>query len=340
MLNRGASMFRTPMVSVVVITRWGGNRIEKCLKSLRDQRYPSDRYEVIVVSDVVSSGQLDALCRKYDAKLIQLNGMPGAKRNLGVRESKGEIMSFCDDDVTVDRDWIKALVNGFIDQLVAVVGGPNLTPPDAGLRQRSSGYIFSSFVGTATMAARYISNGLSVRSADETDLISCNMAARKSIVDEVGGFPEDIWPNEENIFLHLVKKAGYKLLYVPNAVVWHDRRPVFARHLKQNFSYGRGRGEMTKRHPDSVKLVHFMPSLFVIFLILGLAASLLMDFLVKPLYTLILLTYSFVIVEESIRIVVKTHDYEAFPLLPVTFFLHHCSYGLGFMAGLIKGSSI
>jgi len=61
---------------------------------------------------------------------------------------------------------------------------------------------------------------------------------------------------------------------------------------------------------------------------------------VKPLYTLILLTYSFVIVEESIRIVVKTHDYKAFPLLPMAFFLHHCSYGLGFMLGLMKGGSI
>jgi cellulose synthase/poly-beta-1,6-N-acetylglucosamine synthase-like glycosyltransferase len=324
-----------PTVSVVVVTRKGGGWLEECIKSILNQNYPHDRYQVIVVGDFDASIALSELAQKYGVRVIGLNGKPGAKRNIALREVDSDIVAFCDDDVIVDREWLKTLTPYFTDPRVAVIGGPNLTPLHSNLRERCSGYIFSSFLGSAAMTARYLPDGTTVREADETDLISCNMAVRKSILDELGGFPEDIWPNEENILLHLIKKAGYKLLYVPNAIVWHRRRPIFLEHVKQNFRYGRGRGRMTRRHPDSVKPIHFLPSIFILLAVIGLIASIIGNTFIKLIYMASLSAYFLIICVESLRISIRGRDYLAFPLLPAAFFLHHCSYGLGFIVGLL-----
>jgi len=324
-----------PTVSIIVVTRKGGEQLEECIKSILNQNYPYDRCRVIVVGDSDASIALSSLAQKYGVRVIGLSGKPGAKRNIALKEVDSDIVVFCDDDVIVHREWLRTLIPYFTDSRVAVVGGPNLTPLHSNLRERCSGYIFSSFLGSAAMTARYLPDGTTVREADETDLISCNMAIRKSIFDRVGGFPEDIWPNEENILLHLIKKAGYRLLYVPNAIVWHRRRPVFLEHVKQNFRYGRGRGEMTRRHPDSVKPIHFLPSIFILLVIISLISSIIGNTLIKLIYVVALSAYFLIICVESLRISIGRRDYLAFFLLPAAFFLHHCSYGLGFIVGLI-----
>lgn len=321
-------------VSVIITTRSGGANLEKCLNSIMSQDYPRNEFEVIVIGDSLET--LTEMVHKYRVKVLGVKLRPGAKRNLAAKIANGDILAFCDDDAVVHKNWLKNLLPFFISPKVAVVGGPNLTLHHATLRERCSGYIFSSFLGSAAMSARYVPRSITVREASETDLTSCNLAVKKSVLEEVGGFPEDIWPNEESILCHLVKKSGYKLMYVPNAIVWHNRRPVFIQHMRQNFRYGQGRGKMTKRHPDSVKLVHFMPLLFVLYVVAGGILSTILGQLVSSFYILTLLAYFAIALSESIRIAFKTHDYKAVLLLPLAFLLHHCSYGIGFLLGLIK----
>jgi len=319
-----------PLVSIVIPVSADEKTVEKCLASMYSQDYPPDGFEVILVC----SSSNNSISLPFKVNKINADVSPGAKRNMAAKKARGSIIALCDDDVIVHSQWLKNLVLHFKDPMVAVVGGPNVNPLDATLKERCSGYIFSSFLGSAQMSARYHPNCSEIREADETDLIACNMAVRKSIMEKFA-FPENIWPNEENIFCHNVKRNGYKLLYDSNAVVWHRRRPIFLPHLKQVFRYGRGRGQMMRLCPESKRGVFILPSIFVLSLFAGFLLSLI-NSLFLVVYLGGLLTYAMIVLMTSARIAVQRKDFKAFLLLPVAFFLHHCAYGLGLLHGLLS----
>lgn len=317
-----------PLVSIIIPVSASEKTIEKCLASIYSQDYPTNGFEVILVRSKSSSNmRLSA----FHVNEINANVSPGAKRNIAAKKARGDIIALCDDDVVVHPKWLRNLVSHFEDPLVAVVGGPNENPSDANLKERCSGYIFSSFLGSAQMCARYQPNGSSIREADETDLIACNMAVRKSVMEKFA-FPENIWPNEENIFCHNVKKSGYKLIYDSSAVVWHQRRPIFLPHLRQVFRYGWGRGQMMLLCPESKKGVFIIPSIFVLSLIGGMLLSLVNSFFLI-IYLSALLAYAVTVLVTSAKIAVQKNDFKGFFLLPAAFFLHHCAYGLGLLYG-------
>ena len=328
---RGNKIF--PTVSIIVLTRDGGELIEKCLNSLLSQIYPNDRFEVILVGS--DREDTMGLAKRFSIKVMGADLKPGAKRNFAVKEAKGEILAFCDDDVVAQPNWLSNLISPLVDPKVAVSGGPNLTPDNAGLEERCSGYIFSSPIGSAAMATRYLPDGYSTKDAKETDLISCNMAVKKPVLEAVGGFPEDLWPGEENVFLHQVKKRGYRLVYVPNAIVQHRRRPVFLEHALQVFRYGSGRGRMIRENPDTARALFLLPSVFVLFLLVAGFLSVYMNGLALTAFLIAGTSYVAVVVSESLRIAVRRKDLCAFLLLPLAFFLHHCAYGLGFLKGFV-----
>jgi succinoglycan biosynthesis protein ExoA len=319
-----------PMVSIIIPVSASPKTVEKCLASIYSQDYPRTDYEVILVGP---TNHKNISLHGFPVREINADVTPGAKRNIAVKKARGAIIALCDDDVTVHPQWLKNLVVHFKDPAVAVVGGPNENPLDATLKERCSGYIFSSFLGSASMSARYQSSRSAIREADETDLISCNMAVKKSVMEKCA-FPENIWPNEENIFCYHVKKNGYKLLYDSNAIVWHQRRPIFLPHLRQVFRYGRGRGQMMRLYPESKKDVFLLPSFFMLSLLGGFLLSLINSFFLIV-YIGALLTYAVTVLLISAKIAIKKNDYKAFLLLPLAFFLHHCTYGLGLLCGIL-----
>lgn len=318
-----------PLVSIVIPVSANEKTVEKCLASIYKQDYPANGFEVILVGSQSSKVTLP----DYKVNRISADVSPGAKRNMAAKKARGSIIALCDDDVTVHAQWLRNLVSHFKDPLVAVVGGPNENPLNANLRERCSGYIFSSSLGSANMSARYKAQRSIIREADETDLISCNMAVRKSVMEKFA-FPENIWPNEENIFCYNVKKNGYKLLYDSDAIVWHQRRPVFLPHLRQVFRYGRGRGQMMRLCPEYKKGVFILPSVFVLSLAAGAPLSLMNTFFMFV-YLGALLAYAAIILMTSAKIAAQRKDYKAFFLLPAAFFLHHCAYGLGVLYGFL-----
>jgi len=293
-----------PLISVIIPHGPGGN-IDYTLESLREVDYPKDRIEVLAA---------EGRC-------------PSAQRNLAAKKAKGQYLFFYDDDVRVEKGEIKRIL-GHYKEGVACVGGPNLTPQeDVGLQQ-AFGYAMSSFFGAAKMSVRYKAAG-EVREAGETDLILCNLSADRKIFLEMGGFPNEFYPNEENVFFNRVREKGHKLLYDPEAIVYHKRRANLWKTMKQIFSYGRGRFQQTSVQPKSFRPMFMAPSILVLYL-----ASLLVY---RPLvYLNVLLLYLFLDFCFSMWVSVRNRDYFHFFTLLWMFPLIHISYGCGFLYGLFR----
>ncbi len=102
-----------PKVSIIVLNYNGKRYLDECLNSLKAVHYPSDKVEVLVVDNGSTDGSQSYIREHHDwvkAVTLQNNlGFCGAN-NLGAKVATGELLVFLNNDVIVDPDWLRALV--------------------------------------------------------------------------------------------------------------------------------------------------------------------------------------------------------------------------------------
>jgi len=179
-----AFIVTNPKVSIIIPCRKFDHYVEECIKHCKQLDY--ENYEIILLPD-------DTLGKMEGVKVIPTgSATPGAKRNIRVANSVGEICIFIDSDARPEKSWLKNAIPYFNNPEVAAVGGPGLTSPENFLMQKASGYILSSFI-VGGLSTRYKNSG-EVKESD--DIHSCNFIARKSIVEEIG-WNEKYWSGED-----------------------------------------------------------------------------------------------------------------------------------------------
>jgi cellulose synthase/poly-beta-1,6-N-acetylglucosamine synthase-like glycosyltransferase len=279
-------------------------------------------YEIILLPDVESD--------KVDGVKVIPTGpvSPGAKRNIGVANSFGEICAFIDSDAYPKNDWLKNAVRYFGVSEVAAVGGPGLTPDEDSLMQKAGGFVLSSFM-VGHLSKRYRSK----QSSDSDDIHSCNFIARKSVLKEISGWNEEYWPGEDTLICRGIKKIGKRMVEAPDVVVYHHRRPLFLKHLEQVSSYGLHRGFFAKRFKEnSLRPLYFAPSLLVVALLSGSLLSL-VNGLVFIAFLLFLTVFLFLCMVASI---VEVRSLMLVPVVGLGIVLTHLAYGVSFIIGFVK----
>ncbi|MGY0070346.1 glycosyltransferase family 2 protein [Streptomyces sp. QTS137] len=118
-----------PLVSVVVPLYNDRRTVDLCLRSVLEQTYR--KLEVIVVDDASADGSAE-LAGRHPVTLVRAerNGGPGATRNLGVRNARGEIIFFLDADLTLHPEAVAQAVELFEEnpEYGAVFGIPDKEP--------------------------------------------------------------------------------------------------------------------------------------------------------------------------------------------------------------------
>lgn len=117
-----------PFVSIVICTRNRKEALKKyALPSLSDLNYP--HFEVVIVDDGSSDGTeqfLRSYCLSHKHIRVIRNPQSGGlcnARNVGISNSRGEVIAFIDDDCAVTPDWMTELVSAYTLPDIAVVGG-------------------------------------------------------------------------------------------------------------------------------------------------------------------------------------------------------------------------
>jgi glycosyltransferase involved in cell wall biosynthesis len=196
---------------------------------------------------------------------------PAEKRNFSIRDAHGEFLVFIDDDAYPKKNFLEILDQDFAGVDVVAVGGPAITPAESKFWQKVSGATFLSQL-SGGFPERYRPIGKKRMVADWP---SVNLSIRKNDFMEIGGFGCEFWPGEDTKLCHdLLEKKNVHILYEPELIVYHHRREGLIKHIKQVSSYGLHRGYFAKRYPKtSFNWRYFMPSLLVIFVIIGAVAS-------------------------------------------------------------------
>ena len=202
-------------VSIVVVSKDRHDELEKAVDSLKRLDYPRDFLEIILVEEGDEPQPLEDVNYVF---LPRRDLGLGYARNTGVRNARGEIIAFTDDDCIVDPAWLKEMLVGFKDPAVAGVAGSTFAQEGSliGICEDILG-----FPGGGHK--RYHSCGGEII---ETQLLStCNCAYRREVFDRIL-FKEDSYgrTGAEDYHLGINVARQNKCLYVPSAVVKHKPR--------------------------------------------------------------------------------------------------------------------
>lgn len=321
-------------VSIIIPTHNSERTIGECLDSV--MRVEQQNYEIIILDDS-SLDRTEKIIRQYkyeNVKLIKCNKPAGAKRNYGATISKGDILVFIDDDVIVTRAWLPNLIND-LDGSIAEVGGPNLTPPDDSFFAKCAGYVLASPLGSGGI--RYGNAWREKAFVNHNP--SCNIAVKKSAYQEIGGFREDFWPSEDVEFDNRLIKADYKILYNPDAIVYHRRKDTVRKFFWQIFNYGKNRVLLRKIDKSMVRKIHYMPSLVVITFVLLLG----LGFVHKIFWYLLAglgIVYLTICGAYAIKVSIKEQGYRYLFMIPVYTVVNHIAWGVGFLYGIYKHRAV
>lgn len=189
--------------------------------------------EVLVVD--ASKGALDDIRVSNEwARWIDYVQPPGVhitiahQRNLGVRQAEGDIIVFTDSGCLPEDGWLEGLLAPITEEGEFVSCGP----------ARAIGKsVYSGVHKLANADKDYVSMAATI-----------NLAFRREAFEEVGGFDESFGSAEDIDFTWRLTDCGYRLRWVPDAVVKHDfgtRR----RQLRRAFFYGKGECRLLRKHP-------------------------------------------------------------------------------------------
>jgi GT2 family glycosyltransferase len=266
-----------PFISVVVATRDRPASLSICIDSLLRQNYP--RFEVLVVDNApASSATAELVASRYapTGRVRYLcDDRPGLghAHNYGVANVTAPVVAFTDDDVIVDPHWLAALASDFnASSKVGCVTGLILpaeldtraqfwTERHGGfgkgferrvydlLDNRPSGRLFPYAAGQFGSGANMAFSRVALQRAGAFDsALGAGTLARGG--DDLAAFVS-------------VVRAGYTLVYEPEAIVWHCHRRGEEGMRRQAFSYGVGLGAyLTKVALDEPTiLLHFARAL-------------------------------------------------------------------------------
>jgi GT2 family glycosyltransferase len=255
---------------------------------------------------------------------------PADKRDLGAKMAKGEILAFLDDDSYPTADWLRK-ASVLFKSGVAGVCGPNLTPAHNTWRQKVSGYVWSSWLGSGG-AGTYRCRAEKRRLVD--DFPSVNLLVKKEDFVKVGGFNSHFWPGEDTELCYaLVYKLGKKIVYDPKVIVYHHRREVFGPHLKQISRYALHRGHFARILPKtSWRWGYWLPSLFLLWLVFGWLLTLIGG---KWLYLGPILIYKVLLLFTIIKVYQQEKRVRIAVMTGPAIFFTHLVYGFFFLKGLL-----
>lgn len=238
-------------VSVVVATYDRPEDLQNCLQCLTTQRSPRP-VEIIVVDNHTASGLTAPVVAKFPGVVLASEAKQGLSyaRNAGILISQGDIIIATDDDVTMPSDWLETLVTPFARSDVMVVTG-NVLPVEL---ETDAQKLFETYGGLGRGYKPFEVNGewfeaCSNRTVPTWDLgATANAAFRASIfkhpqiglMDEALGAGTATGCSEDTYVFYKVLKAGYTVLYEPNAFVWHKHRRNMAALRRQIYSYSKG----------------------------------------------------------------------------------------------------
>jgi glycosyltransferase involved in cell wall biosynthesis len=313
--------------SIIIPTFNGASRIGNCLDSLMKQT-AGQNVEILVVDDGSTDNTANVVRGHSSVRvIIQANAGPASARNRGALEAQGKILLFTDDDCVPMPDWLEAMLEPFKDPEVVGAKGVYRT------HQRS---LAARFVQIEYEDKYRLMAGLP--SIDFIDTYSAGF--RRDRFLEMTGYDTSfpVACAEDIELSYRMSARGWKMKFVPAAIVYHTHPDTFSRYLKKKYKFAfwrmlavrknPGKGVKDSHTPQTMKVqLVFAPALLLA-VIFDLAAR-----QTVPVSALVLVGFLLTTLPFTLRAIRK--DAIVGILSPILLAARACAQVLGVAAGLM-----
>jgi cellulose synthase/poly-beta-1,6-N-acetylglucosamine synthase-like glycosyltransferase len=316
--------------SIIIPTFNGASRIGHCLDSLVKQA-AGRGVEILVVDDGSTDNTADVVngyASGSSVRLIrQANAGPASARNHGALESRGAILLFTDDDCVPMPDWLEAMLAPFRDPEVVGAKGIYRT------HQKS---LAARFVQIEYEDKYRLMAGLP--SIDFIDTYSAGF--RRDRFLEMAGYDTSfpVACAEDVELSYRMSARGWKMKFVPGAIVYHTHPDTFSRYLKKKYKFAFWRVLAVRKNPSKGVKDSHTPQIMKLQLLLApaLLLAVALDLVARPrvpVSVLVLGGFLLTTLPFAMRAVRK--DPVVGILSPVLLAARACAQMLGVAAGLI-----
>ena len=254
-----------PFISIVVPLLNEESYVESLTRSLLEQDYPHDRYEILMADGGSVDRTLELLGRVDTDGRVRILDNPGrtapAALNVTIGAARGDIITRVDAHSFVAPNYLSCIVSVMEETNESVVGGPVLMEADTPFRRALVEALYSR-VGVGSVPYRTLRRRAYVESLQTGSF-------RRQVLDQVGLFDESLAVVEDLDMNTRIRKAGFRLLLDPSIRFWYLPRPDLRTLWRQIFMVGVVKARILRKHPDIFRWKYVLPTLFV----LGVLAS-------------------------------------------------------------------
>ncbi|MFZ5516441.1 MAG: glycosyltransferase family 2 protein [Candidatus Zhuqueibacterota bacterium] len=276
----------SPELSIIIVNWNTRDLLKECVQSIYKET-KGISYEIFVVDNASADGSAALIERQFpDVRLIRNEENLGYGRasNQALKFYQGEYVLFLNPDTQIQRNAIVTLVNFMKENPGVGMTGPKTIHPDGTIQVSWAKFpclstVFTNNVSLNTAVSifgvfgkllknnvRYTDSGLSV-----TDVTHCMkvdyllgefLLTKKSILETVGGFPDDIFMYEEETDLcYRIHQQGWEIWFVPDAqIIHHEKKSIrqIPNHIEKEVDWFiAGRSRFYRKYYGKVKLVFF-----------------------------------------------------------------------------------
>lgn len=222
-----------PFISIVIPTYNRPRSLVACLQSIARLDYPQDRLEVIVVDDgspqPVAAVIDDSRCSAGVVCYRQENAGPAAARNLGADKAKGDFLAFIDDDCAPEAGWLKVMAAQLVDTPQSLVGGRTV-----------NGLPNNLYAMTSQIIVDMVYQHNNAQPHQAKFFATNNIIVPADTFRRLEGFNPSFRTSEDREFCDRWLYHGQRMVYVPDAVIYHSHNLKLRSFCRQHFEYGRG----------------------------------------------------------------------------------------------------
>ena len=316
-----------PKVSIIVATLNSERTIDECLKAIFELNYPKDFLEIIVV-DGCSKDATVKIAQKYPVKVISEPLNAPAAYNYALKMVSNDVLGFIDADAKVEKEWLNKLITYLDDPQVAGVSGGIETWNTENAWARSIGYDLKN---RYARLKKYV-----VRVA------TMNLLLKQSIIEEVGGFDENLPSQYDTDLGFRIISKGYKILFEPSAKCYHFNRSTVSGYFRQQLQYGKNTTKLYFKHANLIKgdeitdfgmnIQPFLILAVIAFFLLGIPEALRQLWYVSAFILALIFVYYVI---SAVRLSVKFKDVAAM-LLVVLYFVRAFAWFSGAVVTTVR----
>ena len=305
--------------SIIVPVYNRPEEIKELLETITEQTYKKD-FEVLIIEDgsTISSKEIvdnfkDTINIKYYYKN---NSGPGDSRNYGMRVAEGNYFIILDSDCLLPKDYLKNVDDSLQKNYVDCFGGADAATNSFTDIQKAINYAMTSFFTTGGIRG-------SRKSIIRFEPRSFNMGISKKAFEKTGGYGK-IHPGEDPDLTIRLWKAGFSTAFIEKAFVYHKRRISWSKFYKQVNKFGQTRPILNHWHPETSKIIYWLPSLFILGFLISILLSVFHIYVGILIYVLY---FSLIFIESTYKNRSLKMGFLSIFSVSVQFF----AYGVGFL---------